>query len=596
MTRYNPSRRNFVARLGLGVAAAGSALGLSSCNEASVTLAFAHGVASGDPLMDRVILWTRITSSEQKDVTLEWEIATDAAFKNVVNGGEYTTGPARDFTVKVDASGLRAGQVYFYRFRYEEVLSPVGRTRTLPEGNVSQVKLAVFSCSNHPAGYFHVYAEAAKREDIHAALHLGDYIYEYAQDGYAMTDAAALGRIPKPNHELLTLTDYRTRYAQYREDPDLQTLHAQMPFICIWDDHEISNDAYMNGAENHDPATEGEYSLRQAAALQAFHEWLPIRVPDPSAPLINFRAFDFGNLLRLHMLDTRHIGREKQLDYSNYFDPSSSTFDSVRFTADLTRPDRQLLGIPQVQWLQSGLASSNATWQVLGQQVLMGRMNLPLPLLAPDPRNPMVSFTQYGAIATAFATYQTILAQLTAAGTPVTPDTLLASGMTAEQLAIINDPAQQAIIQAPSIPYNLDAWDGYFAARETVLSMAKFLDKNLVVISGDSHNAWANDLQDMNGAQVGVEFAGPSVSSPGLEEYLANESPVTVTLGTLQMIPSLKYANTLQRGWMLVTFSHDEARADWFYVDTVKKRQYLPAPGYAMKTLPGVGQRRLLQA
>jgi alkaline phosphatase D len=557
-------------------------------------VSFLHGVASGDPLGDRVILWTRVTASKAMDVTLSWEIASDAAFKNVVNGGEFTTGPSRDYTVKVDASGLLANHVYYYRFKYEAEVSPVGRTRTLPEGHVAEVKLAVFSCANYPAGYFHVYAEAAKRDDIHAALHLGDYIYEYGRDGYASADAAALGRLSEPAHELLTLADYRARYAQYRSDRDLQAVHAKLPFICVWEDHEIADNAYDAGAVNHDPATEGDYALRRAAALQAYLEWLPIRSPDPGNLLEIYRAFDFGDLLRLHMLDTRHVGRGKQLDYANYV--SIRGLDVARFSTDLANPGRQLLGVPQTQWLQAGLAGSTATWQVLGQQVLMGRMYLPLPVLAPDPRNPMVSFAEYGVIATAFATYQTISAQLAASGTPVTPEALLAAGMTRDQLAIVNDPAKQAIIQAPSIPYNLDAWDGYPQARETVLGMAKALDKNLVVLSGDTHNAWADDLKDAGGAQVGVEFAGSSVSAPGLEEDLPNVHPVALTLGVLQLIPTLKYANTLQRGWLLVTFSHAEARADWYFVDTVKARQYQNTQGYAMKTLPGAGNRRLLPA
>lgn len=594
MTQHNPSRRQFVRQIGLGIAAAGSSAGLIGCSNDDLTVKFLHGVASGDPLVDRVMLWTRVSASDEKDVTLDWEIATDAAFKHIVAGGEFTTGPARDFTVKVDASGLRSDETYYYRFRHDETSSPVGRTRTLPEGHVAQVKLAVFSCANYPAGYFHVYAEAAKRDDIHAALHLGDYIYEYGPDQYASADAAALGRLSAPANELISLADYRTRYAQYRSDPDLQAIHARMPFICVWDDHEIANDAYLGGAENHGPATEGDYALRRAAALQAYLEWLPIRSPDPDNLLETYRAFDFGDLLRLHMLDTRHVGRDQPLDYADYLNPATGAFDAARFAADMANPNRQLLGLPQVQWLQAGLTESSAKWQVLGQQVLMGRMYLPSPVLTPTPQNPTVSFSQYGVIATAFGMYQAIIAQLAATGTPVTPATLLAAGMTAEQLAIVNDPLKQAIIQAPSIPYNLDAWDGYAVARETVLGMTRALDKNLVVLSGDTHNAWANDLKDLSGSQAGVEFAGSSVSSPGLEEALPNENPVALTLGAMQLIPTLKYANTSLRGWMLVTLSHDEARADWYFVDTVKARRYQNVAGYALKALPGAANRRLL--
>jgi alkaline phosphatase D len=592
MTQHNASRRQFVRNLGFGLASTGAGLSLSGCDDGQ-TIEFLHGVASGDPLVDRVMLWTRVTASEDKDVTLAWEIASDNDFKQIVGSGKTSTGADRDHTVKVDATGLKADQTYYYRFKRGDVVSPVGRTRTLPDGHVDSVKIAVFSCSNYPAGYFHAYAEVAKRDDIHVALHLGDYIYEYGRGEYASEDAATLGREVLPTGELISLADYRARYAQYHTDPDLQAVHAALPFICVWDDHEIANDAYLGGAENHDPATEGDYALRRAAALQAYLEWLPIRSPDPDNLLETYRAFDFGDLARLHMLDTRHIGRAKPLTYANYMN-TNGDFDSAAFTADLTAADRQLLGQPQVAWLQANLAASTATWQVLGQQVIMGRMNLPIPLLTPDPQNPTVSFGEYATIATAFITYQTLAAQLTASGQALTAQNLIAAGMPAEQLTIVNDPVMQAIIQAPSIPYNLDAWDGYFVARETVLGMARALDKNLVVLSGDSHNAWANDLDDVSGNPVGVEFAGTSVSSPGLEEYLPNEDPATLSAGAMRLISTLKYANTYQRGWLLVSLSHDTTRADWYFVDSVKTKTYTQTLGHSLKTLPGAGNRRLI--
>lgn len=337
MTQHDLTRREFVRRLVLG-AAAGAASSLLGCGGGGGEISFRHGVASGDPLQDRVILWTRVTSNKARDVTMEWEIATDDAFRNIVNGGEYTTGPARDFTVKVDASGLRAGSVYYYRFRYEDKTSTVGRTRTLPEGHVTQVKLAVFSCANFPSGFFHVYAEAAKRDDIDVALHLGDYIYEDGPGGYATSDAERIGRLFEPTRELISLDDYRARYAQYRRDPDLQAVHARLPFICVWDDHEVADNAFTGGATNHDPATEGDYALRRAAALQAYLEWLPIRSPDPNNLLEIFRSFDFGDLLTLHMLDTRHIGRARQVDYADYYNPATGFFDAARFANDLGNP------------------------------------------------------------------------------------------------------------------------------------------------------------------------------------------------------------------------------------------------------------------
>jgi alkaline phosphatase D len=522
-------------------------------------ISFEHGVASGDPLARKVIIWTRVTSERGGIVPVKWEMALDAAFRRIVRAGIALTDGRKDHTVKVDVSGLKPDTVYHYRFAVGHTVSPAGRTRTLPVGSVTQVKLAVFTCSNFPAGYFHAYREAAKLDGIHAAVHLGDYIYEYGRDGYASTDAAELGREVLPAGELLTLDDYRQRYAQYHTDADLQAVHAAMPFINVWDDHEIANDTWKDGAENHDPASEGDFTVRRAAALQAFHEWLPIRTPDPRRPQQINRSFAFGNLLALHMLDTRVVARDQQMEYANYFG-SDGSFDVQRFAADLADTDRQLLGAEQLLWLQDQLAASGATWQMLGQQVLMGRMNIPAPLVLGQ-----ISFSAYSALL-----YKAQTA----------PATLSAQ--------------EQFILAQPAIPYNLDAWDGYAMARETVLAMARGLDKNLVVLAGDTHNAWASDLEDFQGNAVGVEFAVASVSSPGLEEYFPSENPLAVAAGLESIIGPLKYANTGDRGYMVVTATPGECRADWHYVSTVKAEDYTAAVGKSLRTLPGAANRRLI--
>ena len=522
-------------------------------------ISFEHGVASGDPLARKVIIWTRVSSERGGIVPVKWEMALDAAFRRVVRAGIALTDGRKDHTVKVDVSGLKPDTVYYYRFVVGNTVSPAGRTRTLPVGSIAKVKLAVFTCSNFPAGYFHAYREAAKLEGIHAAVHLGDYIYEYGRDGYASTDAAALGREVLPAGELLTLDDYRQRYAQYHTDADLQAVHAAMPFINVWDDHEIANDTWKEGAENHDPASEGEFTVRRAAALQAFHEWLPIRTPDPRRPQQINRSFAFGNLLALHMLDTRVIARDRQMEYANYFG-SDGSFDVQRFAADLADTDRQLLGAEQLLWLQDQLAASGATWQMLGQQVLMGRMNIPAPLVLGQ-----ISFSAYSALV---YKAQTAPATLT--------------------------PQEQYILAQPAIPYNLDAWDGYAMARETVLAMARGLNKNLVVLAGDTHNAWASDLEDYQGNAVGVEFAVASVSSPGLEEYFPTENPLAVAAGLEAIIGPLKYANTGDRGYMVVTATPGDCRCDWHHVSTVKAEEYTMLAGKSLRTLPGVANRRLV--
>ncbi len=591
MQPTNPDRRQFLSHVALGTGSV-IATSLTGC---AVNIAFNHGVASGDPLADRVILWTRVTPSYNTTVEVHWEVAREDAFQVIVASGRVATSATRDYTVKVDATGLQPGTVYYYRFRHGNVHSETGRTRTLPAAGTAQVRFALFSCANHPAGYFHVYAEAARHDDLDAVIHVGDYLYEYGMGEYATADAVALGRVPDPTGETITLDQYRRRYAQYRSDRDLRAVHARHPFICVWDDHEIANDAYKDGAENHDGVSEGEYALRRAAAVTAWYEWLPVREQEAGNPLRTYRSFDFGGLVALHMLDTRHIGRDRQLDYADFIDAATGAFDAAGFAAAVGAPDRQLLGAAQMQWLQTQLAQSNATWQVLGQQVLMGRMYLPAPLLTPEPTNPSVTFAQYSEIATAFLTYQAIAAQLTAAGQPVNAANLLAAGMTLAQLQIVNDPAKQAIITAPSIPYNLDAWDGYPVARETVYATARTLDKNLVVLSGDTHNAWANDLRDVHGNAVGVEFAGSSVSSPGLEEYLPGMPPDELRAGVMQLIPTLKYANTALRGYLLATFTPERARADWYFVDSVKTPQYSATLERSLAVLPGAGNRRLVE-
>jgi len=560
------TRRRFIRDLTLGSTAIGAGLGLGGCggsddeaSDAGAGVEFRHGVASGDPLSDRVILWTRVSPSAA-DATLQlgWEVASDAQFSSILKSGSVRTSAAQDHTAKVDVTGLAANTVYHYRFTIGSKRSPAGRTRTLPVGSVSQVRLAVFSCSNYPAGYFNVYAEAAKRLDFDAWLHLGDYIYEYDSTGYATGNAAALNRVPVPANETLTLADYRARYAQYRGDPDLQALHAAAPLIAVWDDHEVANDTWTGGAENHDPATEGSFAARRAAAIQAYLEWIPIRVPDASQPDRIYRSFDFGNLLSLHMLDTRQVGRDQQLSYASYI--TAAGFDAAGFASAVGNPARQLMGATQTAWLQSQLQASTATWQVLGQQVLMGRMNVPAPIVTQQ-----ISVAAYGALAQKAAT---------------APATLTV--------------AEQAILAQPSIPYNLDAWDGYAAARETVLGMARTLDKNLVSLAGDTHNAWASDLRDASGTAVGVEFATSSVTSPGFEAIFTTEAPAALAAALTQLIDPLQYAQTSLRGYLLLDLTPAAARADWVFVDTILSRGYAASTGQSLRTLPGAANRKLI--
>lgn len=341
------SRRQFIALTAKGVG--GTAVissGLMGCADdenSDSSVSFSHGVASGDPTQSAVIIWTRALPVESALVTVSWEIATDSDFINIVNNGSTTTTADRDYTVKVDAQNLVANTQYFYRFIANNRLSETGITKTLPSGSVDKVKLAVMSCSNYPAGYFNVYELASQMNDVDAVLHLGDYIYEYPREGYASETAAAIGREVLPANEIISLDDYRTRYAQYRSDESLQKLHALTPFITVWDDHEVANDTYKDGAENHDES-EGDFEERKLAALQAYFEWLPIRPITEGNEREIYRSFQFGDLVDLYMLDTRILGRDKQLDYVDYQDPVTGALDSAKFTTDLSDPSRTRLG------------------------------------------------------------------------------------------------------------------------------------------------------------------------------------------------------------------------------------------------------------
>ena len=517
---------------------------------------FLHGVASGDPLKDRVILWTRITPQDTSlRLEVVWEIATDDKFTQVINTGKVQTASAQDFTVKVDADKLKSGQTYYYRFKFGSVISPVGRTKTLPE-TTSSVQFAVCSCSNYPAGYFYVYKEMAKQE-VDAIIHLGDYIYEYGKDGYATEEAVKLGRTLAADNdkEIIKLDDYRKRYALYHTDSDLQAAHARHPFIVIWDDHELANDAWKDGAENHQ-ANEGNFLDRKLAALQAYFEWMPIRPVSTTDHLNIYRQFDFGSLVQLTMLDTRILARDKQLDYANYM--TASGLDIAKFQTDLTSTTRTLMGYTQREWLQKKLAQSTATWNVLGQQVLMAKMLIPAELLLS-----LSAITSGNVTAETLAKMNQQIIEL------VTLKVRLKSGdptLTAAEKARVTTVA----------PYNLDAWDGYYAEREILYGTLKTLNKKVVVLAGDTHNAWSADLHTQAGDFVGVELATSSVSSPGMEKYLS------IPLAQLQqfemafttLIDELNYTNLNQRGYLKVSFTAQQVQADWIFLNSIKEKTY----------------------
>ncbi len=318
---------------------------------------FYHGVASGDPLHDRVIIWTRVTPEEVNDLPIQgsWRMASDEAMTQIVNSGTFITNQNKDYTVKIDVTGLSASTCYYFDFGHNGSHSAVGRTRTADLGNNTNARFAVVSCSNYQHGYFNAYRAISERNDINAVLHLGDYIYEYGAGAYSANIAE---RVHEPTNEIVSLEDYRLRYSHYRLDTDLQELHRHYPFICVWDDHESANDAYTEGADNHDPATQGTWADRKSNSIQAYFEWLPIR--ETSFANSIYRKIEYGNLLNLYMLDTRLEGRVAQVGATS---------------GSLNDPNRTLLGLEQKNWLKNELLNSTAQWNILGQQVMMAPLH-----------------------------------------------------------------------------------------------------------------------------------------------------------------------------------------------------------------------------
>ncbi|WP_075342410.1 alkaline phosphatase D family protein [Tenacibaculum agarivorans] len=489
---------------------------------------FDLGVASFDPTNSQVIIWTRY-STQEVSTKLIWQLAKDANFKNIVRQGQVETDATRDYTVAIEVKDLAQNLKLYYRFVNVEdkATSPVGETLTFGT-DLSEIKLAVASCSNYAAGYFNVY-DAMNQSDADVVVHLGDYIYEYGENIYGTF------RDPEPKGEIITTDDYRKRYRQYRSEKPLQELHRKKPFICVWDDHEVTNDAYIDGAENHQK-DEGDYGVRKASALQVYREYLP-NTTNLQNDAIIYRKLQLGNLIDLIMLDTRIVGRDKQLAYAD-FTSATGAIDAAAFQQAWLDPNRTLLGSNQKTWFKNEMTSSSSAWQIIGQQILMGKMLIPAELLALFGRPEF---------AVALGELTQIKGRLLQNDPTLTP----------EEIARVKT----------VVPYNLDAWDGYFAEREEVL--ATFKDKKVVVLAGDTHNAWQSDLKTASGEKVGTEVATSSVSSPGFESFVGAQGAEQLA-GALQLlIDDLNFANLVDRGFMKLTVTAGAVKTDWTYVDTI---------------------------
>ncbi|MDW7695467.1 alkaline phosphatase D family protein [Flammeovirgaceae bacterium SG7u.111] len=449
---------------------------------------FYHGVASGDPLPTRVIIWTRVTPEIAESVEVEWQVAEDMNFSKVIKSGKVATDSLVDYTVKVDVSGLSPATTYFYRFTSLGKTSIIGKTMTSNQSLTEPLKFAIVSCSNYEAGFYNAYARIAEKE-VNAVIHLGDYIYEYAPKVYG---DSTTGRFHLPAHEIVTLEDYRIRYAQYRLDKDLMKVHQKHPFITIWDDHEIANNVYKDGAENHQD-DEGDFLARKAAARKAYYEWMPIR---ESKTL--YRRFDFGPLANLLMLDER-LERSKPAD-------------SLQATEYLDE-SRSMLGSEQYKWLTQNLKSSQATWNLIGNQVIFADLNMS-PIYPQSPRN-LDSWD----------------------GFPIEKQKLL------------------SFLDSSSIKNTI------FLTGDTHSSWA--------------FEVPSEQKRYNKGAKiVALEFGTTSITSSNSNEYTTDDSVKMAEKILLapSLNPHLKFTNLRDHGYLLLTLTQEDLTADWYYVSTVKKR------------------------
>ncbi|WP_237296694.1 alkaline phosphatase D family protein [Streptomyces sp. 3211] len=528
-----PRRRTVVLAAAATAALAPlTSLGASAAHAAGTAPAFLHGVASGDPLPDGVLLWTRVTPTPEAvpgsglgpATQVGWEVASDKAFSQVVASGTVTAGAAADHTVKVDVRGLQPQTPYWYRFTAGGSVSPAGRTLTTPahETTTAGVRFGVVSCANWEAGYFSAYRHLAARTDLHAILHLGDYIYEYQSGGYP--EAKYTVRQHEPKHEIVSLADYRTRHGKYKTDADLQALHQAHPVIAIWDDHEFANDAWNGGAENHTPGAEGEWAARAAAAKQAYFEWMPVRA---SVAGTCYRRLRFGTLADLHLLDLRSF-RSQQAKVG-----SGSVDD----------PERTITGRAQLDWLKSGLAGSPATWKLVGTSV-------------------MISPVAFGSLPAHLLKPLTKLLGLPEGG----------------------------------IAANVDQWDGYTDDRKELLGHLKDRGvKNTVFLTGDIHMAWANEVP-MNMATypgsgtAATEFVVTSVTSDNLDDIL-HVLPDTLSLVAESAIKAanwhVKWLDMDAHGYGVLDVTAERSQMDYYAVSDKRQPGATSAWTRSYRTLNG---------
>ncbi|MEM7641022.1 MAG: alkaline phosphatase D family protein [Pseudomonadota bacterium] len=491
---------------------------------------FRHGVASGDPDPTSIVLWTRLTT-EAPAPTLRWDVASDPDFATIVAQGAATTSADRDFTVKVVADGLTPGATYHYRFTIDGQTSPIGRTRTLPRGPLDSLGIAVASCTNYPLGLFNAYDAIARDPQVDIVFHTGDYIYEYSTDGWGGEVARSLGRESLPDREIVTLADYRQRHAQYKSDPGAQAMHAAHPFVACWDDHEVTNNPWTGGAQNHQPEAEGDWQTRRDAALQAYFEWMPIREPTPRQRY--WRTYRFGDLATFVILETRHTGRDREPAYPDWSTIQTQADRDAAWQELIVAPNRQMLAPEMVADARAALETSVAAgepWRLIGSASPIERFNIP---------------------------------DVTAHG--VSREDL------SDGLKYLADHGRW------NWPWYTDTWDGYPQARQAFYDMAAAAGaRDLMVLTGDTHQFFAAELVDDNNRRMGVELGTAGISSPseyvdtGLDPQVGRRLDAIYT----DHMPELHWTDGLHNGYVRVVLGRDEAVAAVIAVSTVMSTDY----------------------
>ncbi len=500
-------------------------------------LVFSHGVASGDPDQTSVVIWTRISQSKTP-IKVDWFVSTDSSFKNIVSQGEYLTDEKCDYTVKVVVNNLNSGQRYFYKFKTKGVTSVIGQTLTLPEGHVEQLNFAVATCANFPFGYFNAYDAIAKDATIDLVVHLGDYIYEYGIDGFGGESGKRIGRNHEPSHEILNLADYRQRHAQYKADQGSLAMHARHPLVVIWDDHETANNPWMGGAKNHQ-LNEGNWEARRAASLQAYYEWMPVRDPTTTGSKQKYwRHYKFGDLASLITLESRHTGRSQQISYNDHLSSIDTAKEAQNFLHSVVgAPNRNMLSKEMETFLKSELEESiksNRRWRIIGNQTVIAKSTSPsleIPFfnklsknLNNDGKNMLDELTHLGKF---------------------------------------------------DLPADLDTWDGYPVAREKFYQVAKDAGvHDLLVLSGDSHSYWANQLFDVNEQSMGIELGSTGITSPRSLMKMGEEAMKQYDTLNAAHNKEIVWADGRHRGYIRLHIDHNGGQADFIAISNVDSRLY----------------------